>query len=359
MKNGLGKIAVDTMGGDLGPKEVIEGVKMALAESPALPGLILLGNKELIEPILRDVGLNNHKKLSLIHTSQVIQMDEKPIQSLKQKKDSSMIKALELLKEGQCQGMVSCGNTGSLMAGGTLKLRTLPGLERPALSSVIPTKDRHFILIDVGANPETNPRQMVHNAILGLNHSRVELGVKEPKVALLTIGTEEGKGTERIHETHRYLKEMDGLINYTGLVEGFQVFESKVDVIICDGFVGNILIKTCESLFKMLKSYVSEELAHNVVRKMGAVLSFGAYKTIKETFDPERYGGAPLLGLNGIVFKAHGSSSSLAVKYVIQSCAKMLNHDMNECIIGQVEKCNQIMDQVDVVLSSKKEKLKL
>ncbi len=337
-----GTIAVDVMGSDQGPLEVIEGVKLALEEYSEISALALVGIQEEVEQSLKKCGIIGHPKLSIRHASEVVGMEDKPAQSLR-KKDASMMRALDLVKSGECAAMLSCGNTGSLMAGATIKLRPMPGIERPALSTVVPSKDHLFILIDAGANPETNPRQLMHNAILGSNHCKVELGIKKPKVGLLTIGTEEGKGTERIQEAHKYLKSLGDLINYNGLIEGFHVFEKDVDVVVCDGFVGNILVKTCESLFHILKDLFVEELTANPLRKFGAVLSLGAFKSIKHKFNPDRFGAAPFLGINGIVLKAHGSSNRYGVKNAIRTAQQMLNRDMTEQILSDVAEANTII----------------
>lgn len=344
-------IAVDVMGSDQGPLEVIEGVKLALEQYPEISALALVGIQSEIETFLKKCGISGHPKLSIKHASEVVAMDDKPTQSLR-KKDASMMVALDLVKAGECAAMLSCGNTGSLMAGATIKLRPMPGVERPALSTVVPSKDHLFILIDAGANPDTNPKQLVHNAILGSIHCKVELGIEKPKVGLLTIGTEEGKGTERIQETHKYLKSLGDLINYSGLIEGFHVFEREVDVVVCDGFVGNILVKTCESIFHILKDLFIKELTANLLRRLGAILCLGAFKSIKHKFNPDRFGAAPLLGINGIVLKAHGSSNRWGIMNAIHTAQKMLNHDMNEQILTFVAEANNIMKANEQVSSS-------
>lgn len=348
MSNGSRKIAVDVMGADLGLREVLCGVKQALETYKDLPAIQLVGDRHQIEPLLSELGLSTHPIISIYHASEVIEMNEKPIQSIRQKKDSSMVRTIELVKSGEADVALSCGNTGALMAAGTIKLRPMQGIERPALSSVIPSKDHHFILLDVGANPDTTPIQLVHNAILGTNHCRVELGVERPKVGLLTIGTEEGKGTERIQEAHELLKKINGLINYTGLVEGYHLFNKDVDVVVCDGFVGNILIKACESMFHTLKDVIVEELIKNPVRKIGALLSRGAYDSIRDRFDPDKHGAAPFLGINGTVIKAHGSSNRNAIMSAIYSGVKILNHEMNEQIQLDVKEAERLINAADL-----------
>lgn len=349
MSNGSRKIAVDVMGADLGLREVLCGVRLALeGNNNDLPELVLVGDTKQIHPLLKELGIANHHRISTHHASEVIEMHEKPIQSMRQKKDSSMMRAIELVKSGEADVVLSCGNTGALMAAGTIKLRPMKGIERPALSSVIPSKDHHFILIDVGANPDTTPIQLVHNAILGTNHCRVELGVEKPKVGLLTIGTEEGKGTDRIQEAHELFKKINGLINYTGLIEGYHMFNRDVDVIVCDGFVGNILIKSCESMFHTLKAVITEELIKNPVRKIGALLSRGAYHSLKDRFDPDRHGAAPFLGINGTVIKAHGSSNRNTVMSAIKTGIKILKHDMNEQIQADVKEAERLISATEI-----------
>ena len=336
-------IAVDVMGADQGVLEILEGVKLAIKKFSNLPGITLVGNEDQMKPLLKDLGLEDGNKVTISHASQVIEMDEKPIQSLKTKKDSSMMKALDLLKADEVQAVVSCGNTGSLVVGSTIKLRPMPGIDRPALSTVIPNTHHYSILADAGANPEPDSLNLVYSAILGTHHCRVELGMKKPAVGLLTIGTEEGKGTERIQETHERLKTINHLINYSGLIEGFHVFEGDVDVIICDGFVGNILIKTCESLFHMLKHKFVEELTRSPLRKLGAALSMGAFKSIKHQFNPDRYGAAPLLGLPKTVLKSHGSSNRNTIMNAINTALKIAMLDMNKQIQIDIQEANKLL----------------
>jgi phosphate acyltransferase len=337
-------IAVDAMGGDLGPAEVVAAVELALREVPRLKKVILVGDEALLKPEVDKAGLAGHAGVSIFHASETIAMDDKPLQAIKKKKDSSMVRAIELVKEGRAKVLLSCGNTGALMAGGTIKLRTLEGVDRPALATVIPNQKRHFILIDAGANPEAHPEHLVHNAILGSIYCRIALGVEFPRVGLLTIGTEEGKGNELTHQTHELLKRTKSIINYCGPIEGFQVFDNKVDVVVCDGFVGNILLKTCESLFHTLKDYLKTEITKNPIRKLGALLAMGAFKEMKAQLNPDRYGGAPLLGLRGNILKAHGSSNRVAIMNAIRIGTDMVAHHMNDQIITDVARANQLIE---------------
>jgi phosphate acyltransferase len=337
-------IAVDAMGGDLGPAEVVAAVQLALQKVPRLKNVILVGDEAQLKPEVDRLGLGKNRAVTIHHASEVISMDDKPLQAIKRKKDSSMVRAIELVKEGRAKVLLSCGNTGSLMAGGTIKLRTLEGVDRPALASVIPNQKGHFILIDAGANPEARPEHLVHNAILGSIYCRIALGIDFPRVGLLTIGTEEGKGNELTHQTHDLLKRTKSLINYCGPIEGFHVFDNQVDVVVCDGFVGNILLKTCESLFHTLKDYLKFELTRTPIRKLGALLAMGAFKEMKAQLNPDSYGGAPLLGLRGNILKAHGSSNRIAIMNAIRIGTEMVAHHMNDHIIEDVAKVNQLIE---------------
>src|SRR5688500_12893245 len=308
-----GRIAVDAMGGDLGPAEVVAAVRLAL-NHPSLNPITLVGDQAILAPLLHREGLGRNSRVLLHHASEVITMEDKPLNALKRKKDSSMVRAIELVKNQEAGVVVSCGNTGALMAGGSLRLRPMEGIARPALAAICPRERGHFVLIDAGANPEAKPEHLVHNAILGSHYCRVMLGVERPRVGLMTIGTEEGKGNALITETNEQLRRVGNLINYAGPIEGFHVFAEHVDVVVCDGFVGNIMLKSWESLVKFFSGMLRQELRANPVRATGALLSKGAFNALKERINPERYGGAPLLGLNGNILKAHGSNTLTSIK---------------------------------------------
>ena len=340
-----GRIAVDAMGGDLGPAEVVAAVKLAFREYPGLNPVTLVGDEAILRPLIEHSGLARNHRLSVMHASEVITMEDKPLAALKKKKDSSMVRAIELVKNQEASVVVSCGNTGALMAGGTLRLRTMEGIARPALAAVVPREGGHFILIDAGANPEAKPEHLVHNAILGANYARVMSGIASPRVGLMTIGTEEGKGNILINETNELLSRIaaKGIINYKGPIEGFHVFAEHVDVVVCDGFVGNIMVKSWESLVRFFSSMLREELQANPVRATGAILSKGAFAALKERINPERYGGAPLLGLRGNVLKAHGSSNRHAIKSAIHTASQIIKADMNHRIEADITLANDVI----------------
>lgn len=327
----------------MGPPEVVAAVKLALSEFNDLNPITLVGNEAVLKPLLAQNGLAAHDSLAVHHASEVITMDDKPMLALKRKKDASMFRAIELVKSGEASAVVSCGNTGALMGGGTIKLRTLQGIDRPALAAVIPRENGHFILIDAGANPEAEAEHLVHNALLGSRYAQVVLGIAKPRVGLLTIGTEEGKGNALVAATHEHLKNLGDLVNYAGPTEGFQVFTDHCDVAVCDGFVGNLLLKSWESLAHFFSDTLKAELKANPLRMGGAMLSRGAFKALKKRMNPDVYGGAPLLGLRGNVLKAHGSSNRHAIKNAIRAANKIIKADMLHLIEADAARANAVI----------------
>ncbi len=338
-------IAIDAMGGDLGTAEVVRAVVLAFEQIKDLGPIVLVGKERLLRRLIQVAGLADEPRLSIYPATQVIGMGEKPIKSLKQKKDSSLVRAIELVKKGKCKAVISCGNTGSLMAGSTLKIRPLPGVERPALAAIMPAKKELFLLLDAGANPMAKPEHLVHNAILGHHYSKVVMGKTNPRIGLLSNGSEETKGNELVQNTHKLLKQMGSLINYHGPIEGFEVFNNKVDVIITDGFTGNVMIKSCESLVLSMSDFLKEEIVKNPLRMTGALLSKGAFKNVRDQFNPDNYGGAPLLGLNSHVRKSHGSSNRFAIMNAIRVTQEVVDNDYNSKALADIQRANEIMKE--------------
>jgi len=345
------------MGGDLGPAEVVEAVKLALAQQPELNPITLVGDEAQLVPLLDCAGLRvgDGERLALLHAPEVITMDDKPVLALRRKKNSSMLRAIELVKTGSAGVVVSCGNTGALMAGGTLRLRTMQGVARPALAAVVPRAGGHFVLIDAGANPEARPEHLLHNAILGSHYYRVRLGHTlhapncSPRVGLMSIGTEEGKGNTLTAEAHALLRAAHdaGILNYSGQIEGFQVFAEAggggVDVVVCDGFVGNIMLKSWESLVKFFSSIIKTELRANPLRMAGALMAKGAFTALKSRIDPDTHSGAPLLGLRGNILKAHGSSKRTAICAAICAAGEIITAEMNQHIEADVQRAAPLL----------------
>ena len=245
-----------------------------------------------------------------------------------------MGRAIELAARGEADAVLSCGNTGCLLAASTIKLRRLPGVDRPGIATVIPTPENEFVLLDAGANVESKPLHLAHYAIMGSLYSSEVLGYKQPRVGLLSNGTEESKGNELTQEAYRLCRQLD--LNFIGNVEGHDLFAGKVDVVVCDGFVGNITLKTAESLAKGMFRLLKRELTASPWRKLGAWMARGAFQSIRRRMDPDMYGSAPLLGLNGVVFKSHASASERAVCNGIRLATEAFQHHVNDLIARKV-----------------------
>ena len=324
------RIAVDCMGGDKGPAEVVSAVRLALRDLGPNDKLVLVGRETELQPLLDKAKLAAHPQVELRHAGDVISMDDKPMQAMKSKKDASMLRAFEMLKAGEVDAVVSTGNTKVLVAAGTLKLRTIAGADRPALVAIWPRRKGHFIMLDMGANPDASPEHLVHSAVLGSLYARATLGIDKPRVGLLTVGTEEGKGGDRINRTHSHLKGLGDAINYVGPVEGYDMFEDSVDVVVTDGFTGNIVLKTSEGLFGMIQDLIKERLKRNPLYLLPGLLLTPLLRGVKSHMKPEAYGGAPLLGLSGLVIKAHGSASAAGVASAIRIGRNALVADLTD-----------------------------
>jgi glycerol-3-phosphate acyltransferase PlsX len=332
------RIAVDVMGGDHGVVVVIEGVKLALQSHPAITELYLIGDESMIRTAVSRRHLQDDR-LRIVHAPEVLTMDDKPLDVLRRKKDCSMARAVDLVQEGRADAVISRGNTGGLVAAATVKLRRLEGVERPAIATVLPTPTKEFLLLDAGANAECKPVHLVQFALMGSVYSREILGNARPRVGILSNGTEESKGNDLTREALKLCQSAD--LNFLGYVEGHDLFEDHVDVVVTDGLIGNIVLKTCESMGKSMKVMLEQQLKKNPLRLAGALLAAGAIRQIKRRMNPDNYGGAPLLGLNGNVIKAHGSARHLAIRNAVRVALESLQHDINRLItrsIGEVNK---------------------
>src|ERR1043166_905428 len=340
------RIAVDVMGGDQGCQVVIDGVRLALQSNPAITELYLVGNEAEIAPALKQARCQDNR-VRVVHASEVFTMEDKPLAGVRKKKDSSLVRAVELLEEGKAEALISPGNTGGLVAAATVKLRRLEGVERPAIAAIVPSAKNEFVLVDAGASPECKPVHLAQFAIMGSIYSREILGRKNPRVGILSNGSEEMKGNELTREALKLCQQLD--INFVGYVEGHDLFADHVEVAVSDGFTGNIVLKTCESMGKGMLRMVKRELAANPIRKFGAALARNAFRTIKQRMDPEAYGGAPLLGLNGNVIKAHGAARERAIMNAIRVSTEALQHHMNEMIQQEIARANHRIAQLTPV----------
>jgi glycerol-3-phosphate acyltransferase PlsX len=336
------RIVVDVMGGDHGCAVVIDGVKLALAALPQITELYLVGRQSEIEPALKHSKLRD-PRVRLVHASEVLTMEDKPLAAVRRKRDSSLVRAVELLKDDTAQALISPGNTGGLVAAATLTLRRLEGVERPAIAIVMPSQKSEFVLIDAGSNPDCKPAHLAQFAIMGSIYSREILGHERPRVGLLSNGTEEIKGTELTREALRLCQQVG--LNFIGYVEGHDLFADHVEVAVTDGFVGNIVLKTCESLGKTMVRWLKRELAATPMRRLGAGLARNAFKAILQRMDPDVYGGAPLLGLNGNVIKAHGSARERAIMNAIRVSTEAIQHHLNDMIRQEITQAEQRLAQ--------------
>ena len=337
------------MGGDHGCGVVIEGVKRALEADQRIPALYLVGNRTEIHAALPQRGFRDHR-VRVVHATEVLTMEDKPTAALRKKKDCSIARAAELVHEGKADAVISLGNTGGIFAAATFKLGRIPGVDRGCIATVIPTPDNEFVLLDAGANIECKPIHLAQFAVMGSIYSREVLHYESPRVGILSIGTEESKGNELTLEAFKLCKQLD--LNFIGNVEGHDLFKDHVDVVVCDGFVGNIVLKTSESLAVAMFSMLREELAASPRRQIGAFLANNAFRTVKRRMDPEGSGGAPLLGFNGMVFKAHGSARERAIASAIRVTAETIQHQVNQIIAEEIAKANERLLAAEPLVST-------
>jgi glycerol-3-phosphate acyltransferase PlsX len=339
------RIAVDVMGGDHGCGVVIAGAKLALEANNKISRLYLVGDQSAIHAALPPRGFRDHR-VRVIHASEVVTMDDKPVIALRKKKDSSIARAAELVHDGEADALVSLGNTGGIFAAATFKVGRIAGVDRGCIATVIPRQSGEFVLLDAGANIECKPLHLAQFAVMGGVYSREVLRKKNPRVGILSIGTEDSKGNELTLEAFKLCKKLD--LNFIGNVEGHDLFKDHVDVVVCDGFVGNIVLKTCESLAVGMFSMLKRELMSNTKRQIGAFLAKNAFQAIRKRMDPELYGGAPLLGFNGMVFKAHGSARERAVASALRITVEAVQHQVNQIIATEIARANEALAAADI-----------
>jgi glycerol-3-phosphate acyltransferase PlsX len=330
------RIAVDVMGGDHGCAVAIAGVKLALASHPAITGILLVGREDEIQSARRQVSLND-PRVEVIHAGEVLTMEDKPLEGIRKKKDSSIVRAIEAVRDGRADAVISPGNTGALVAG-SMKLGRIDGVERPAIACRFPSRAQDFILLDGGANAVCEPSHLAQFAVMGSIYAREVFSLPRPRVGVLSNGTEESKGNELTREAARLCALLD--LNFIGYVEGFDLYNDGVDVVVCDGFVGNIVLKTAESLSRAIGHILRTELQAHPIRQLGALLARGALNGLKRRVDPEVYGGAAILGLNGVVIKAHGSSRERAIANAIRVAAEEVGHGVNQMVAREIAHAN-------------------
>ena len=327
-------IAIDAMGGDYGIKVTVPASIQILQRFPEI-NIILVGNAVGIKRSLAKLKKSNHPRLSVLNATESVEMDESPQSALKNKKNSSMRLAINLVRSNEASACVSAGNTGALMATARFVLKMLPGIERPAIASNLPNRNGVTCMLDLGANTDSTPEQLLQFAVMGAMLTSTLTNKKNPSIGLLNIGSEDNKGNEVVKKTFELLKESH--LNFYGNVEGDDIFKGTTDVVVCDGFVGNVALKTTEGVIKMFGNFLTAEYKKNWFTKIIALISLSLLKAFKRRLDPRRYNGASFLGLNGIVIKSHGGADILAFKTAIITAIEESENKVIEKIKKQIK----------------------
>lgn len=322
------------MGGDHGPQVVIPAAISALKAHPDV-NLILVGDEQVIKTHLQQNNAIDDERFIIQHASQQVAMDESPALALRGKKDSSMRVAINLVKEGRASACVSAGNTGALMATARFVLKTLPGIERPAIVSALPTMKGHSYVLDLGANVDSSAEHLVQFAVMGSVLAESVDGIENPTVGLLNIGSEEIKGNERVKEAARLLNETD--LNYHGFVEGDDLYKGAVDVVVCDGFVGNVALKASEGVIHMIRHFLRQSFGRNIFTKIAGLIASPVLKHFRDELDPGAYNGANFIGLQGIVIKSHGGADVFAYTNAINTAIVEAEKDVPKNISKHLE----------------------
>lgn len=326
------KIALDAMGGDRGSDMAVRGALAAVQHRRDLQ-VILIGPQEVLEKQLAEHGCVEEvcDRISVHHASEVITMDDSPVEAVRKKKEASIMVGFELVKVGQADAVVSAGNSGATMAAAVKKLGRLPGIARPGIASFFPTLKKPVMLMDIGANVDCRAQHLYQFAVMAASCSRLLLNFDHPRIGLLSIGAETGKGNALVKETYELLKQSP--LNFIGNVEGRDVYKGDVDVIVCDGFVGNISLKISEGLAEAAMQMIKKEIMKTWRAKLGYLLMRQAFAGFKKQVDYAEYGGAPLLGINGTGIICHGASNAVAIRNAIDVAANMVRNKVNEAIV--------------------------
>ena len=327
-------IALDAMGGDYGPSEIIPAALFSLKKYKQL-NLILVGKEEILREELKKHSSLGHERISISHASEIVAMDEPPSQALRSKKESSMRIAIELVRDGHAKACVSAGNTGALMATARFILKMLPGMDRPAICTTLPGKKGYTHALDLGANVDSSSEQLFQFAIMGAQLASAVKNKDNPTIALLNIGEENIKGNDRVKQAATLLEESH--LNYVGYVEGNNLYTGDVDVIVCDGFVGNVAIKASEGVASFLRYHVNKAFMSNIYSRFAAMIAMPVLKSLESKIDPKRYNGASLLGLRGIVIKSHGGAERVSFATAIDEAIIEVKNNIPERINEKLE----------------------
>ena len=327
------KVAVDAMGGDNAPAEIVKGAIDAVLASKKLK-VYLVGRRDAVEAELSKYSFPA-EQVEVVHAEEVIEMAEPPVMAIRRKKESSIVVAMNMVKRGECDAYVSAGSTGANLVGGQLIVGRIRGVERPPLAPLLPTAKGTSLLVDCGANVDARPSHLVQFAKMGSIYMEHVMGIKNPRVAIVNIGSEEEKGNALVKETYPLLKECTD-INFIGSIEARDIPAGYADVIVCEAFVGNVILKLYEGVGATLIKEVKRGMMSSLRSKIGALLVKPALKQTLKRFDTEEHGGAPMLGLNGLVVKSHGSSNAVEIKNSILQCITFTEQDINGKIRGNI-----------------------
>ncbi len=322
------KIAIDAMGGDEGPKVTVKGSILAVEELGV--NMVLIGKEDIIKKELNKYEYNS-EKIEIVNAEEIITNEDEPARAIRRKKDSSMAVGFNMLKEKDVDAFISAGSTGALLSGGLLIVKRIKGIERPALATVYPTKNGMSLLLDVGANAECKPKYLEQFAVMGSIYSEKILNTNNPKIGLINIGQEKEKGNTLTKEAYELLENTQN-INFCGNIEGRNIPDGDIDVLVCDGFTGNIVLKLTEGLGTSMFSMLKEVFMKSTKNKVGALLLKSGFKEFSKRLDYTEYGGAPLLGVKGVVIKAHGSSNDVAIKNAIRQAKQSVENKVIENI---------------------------
>jgi len=322
-------IALDAMGGDHGPKVTVPAARKALKEIDDI-SLVLVGDRDQLQAEIGRLGLQSEGRISIHHASEVVGMDESPALALKKKKDSSMRVAINLVKDDTVHACVSAGNTGALMATGKFVLKTIPGISRPAICTMLPTLNGSTHMLDLGANLECSAENLFEFAVMGSVLSQSVEGIDAPAVGLLNIGSEAMKGSDVLKRASQMIADTD--LNYVGFIEGDDIYKGSVKVVVTDGFTGNVSLKTGEGLVKMISQVIRQQFDRNLFTRLAALIAMPVLQSMKKILDPRRYNGASLLGLNGIVVKSHGGADTSSFFNAIKIASIEIENDVPQKI---------------------------
>ncbi|MFI4956956.1 MAG: phosphate acyltransferase PlsX [Gammaproteobacteria bacterium] len=321
-------IALDAMGGDLGIPVTLPAAIDSLEAYPCLHIVLVGDSAALQEAMPKDAAARFGNRLSIRHTTEVVGMDESPVLALRHKKDSSMRRAIDLVKAHEADACVSAGNTGALMATARFVLKTLPGIDRPAICVAMPSAGGVVYMLDLGANVDCTAEQLLQFAVMGSAITTAVSGVQKPRVALLNIGIEDIKGNQLVQDAHQLMQKLSGPIEYVGFVEADEFYDAKVDVIVCDGFVGNVALKSVEGVARLIARFIKEEFSRSWLSMLAGLISRSVLSRAGKRIDPRAYNGASLVGLKGIVLKSHGSADRLATAYAIKQAYLQVEQDI-------------------------------